>query len=131
MTEPRRFQSPTGRIERRLPTQGLMEYKPNLPMTQLEQAKFDRQMALYYDAYLLAAEERVVASYAQADVDYTVDWWKRYQPDGMPVLVNKLRGRANQTLFSLNELIHPETVQAMSVDPGLEQPLGGWCGCVR
>jgi len=43
---------------------------------------------------------------------------------GQPVLVNKLRGRATQTLFSLNDLIHPETIEAMTPEtPG--------CGCVR
>lgn len=97
----------------------LTEYKP---MDPTQRAIFDRQMALYYDAYMAAPEERVVASYAQRDADFSMTWWRRFA--GEPVLVNKLRGRANQTLFSLNELIHPETIAAMTPEsPG--------CGCVR
>lgn len=67
-------------------------------------------------------EEKALANYARADAEYTMAWWRRHA--GEPVLVNKLRGRANQTLFSLNELIHPETIAAMTLQsPG--------CGCVR
>lgn len=115
----------------------LTEYKPNLPMEPRQRAIFDRQMALYYDAYVGAAEQRVVASYALRDVDFTMEWWKRFA--GEPVLVNKLRGRATQTLFSLNYLVHPETIAAMTppTPTVTSQPLydDDWraygCGCVR
>jgi len=102
----------------------LVEWKPNLPMSDFDRAVFDRQMALYYDAYLAAPEQRVVASYARRDADFTMTWWKRFT--GEPVLVNKLRGRAQQAIFSLNDLIHPGTIERMTPEP---QTPG--CGCVR
>jgi hypothetical protein len=89
----------------------LVEWKPTLPMTDVDRAVFSRQMALYYDAYMTAAEERVVARYAQRDVDMTLGWWRRFC--GQPILVNKLRGRHN-AILELNDLIHPETLEKMA-----------------
>lgn len=80
-----------------------------------------------------------VAGYAERDVQWTMnqykDWYKTYVAPGPPVLINKFRGRAQQAIFTLNDLVHPSTIQAMSGPGVTSQPL--WddnprgCGCVR
>jgi hypothetical protein len=118
-----------------------IEPKTGIPTLQ-QWGAYKRQAALYAQA--LSAEIRhqypeplPAGDYALRDVDYTMTWWKRFT--GEPVLVNKLRGRAQQTIFSLNDLIHPGTIDAMTPTPPTvtSQPLydddcrAYGCGCVR
>lgn len=114
-----------------------LEYK--VPMPAMDRAMFERQMALYFDAYR-ECQPMPVGNYAEMDAEYTMQWWARHKAlSTQPVLVNKLRGRATQTLFSLNELIHPGTIERMTPKPPTvtSQPLydDDWraygCGCVR
>ena len=107
------------------------DIEPKTGIPTLEQwGAYKRQMALYFDAvmpqelYRAPIEPETLAGYARRDADLTMTWWQRFA--GEPVLVNKLRGRAQQAIFSLNDLIHPGTIDAMTPEP---QTPG--CGCVR
>lgn len=114
-------------------------FKLKMPMSNLDRAVFERQMALYFDVVIPTPDRELEATidypYPPRDVDFTMAWWREFI--GEPVLINKLRGRANQTLFSLNDLIHPETIELMT-PPKLRRgafPIHDWdapgCGCVR
>lgn len=127
MTTPKRFEfkpTPQGRSWQETRRQ-LAVYEHQMRLYREGFANPPQQIAL--DEYHAQVnypelETEALARYARADAEYTMTWWR--QNAGEPVLVNKLRGRANQTLFSLNDLIHPETIQAMTMNvPG--------CGCVR
>lgn len=119
-----------------------IEPKTGIP-TLAQWATYKRQMALYAEHLWQTTpepEEDPMADYAEGDARFTLEWWRKFPgPYGEPVLVNKLRGRAQQTIFSLNDLIHPDTVEKMTPKPPTvtSQPLydDDWraygCGCVR
>ena len=73
---------------------------------------FALQTQHYVDAYLRASAERPLPSYTQADMEYTLAWHKYYA--GKPVLVNKLRPKTQQIVLTLNDLIHTDTLAAMT-----------------
>jgi hypothetical protein len=111
MTEPRRFQSPTGRLEHKIPTMQDWGIRK-------------RQMALYAEALLgdpssrlisgalVEAEAAYVRRYSETDVAFNMSWWRRYIAS-QPVLINKLRGR-DKVIYELNDIIHPETLEKMA-----------------
>lgn len=120
MTEPKRFSSPTGRLVKH-------EYK--VP-TMMEWGTYKRQAEAYaqafFDAYretypMPVGDEVRPTPTIKTHHTVTMDWWRHFA--GEPVLINKLRGR-QKALFSFNDLIHPETIEAMT------PPTPG-CGCVR
>lgn len=119
MTEPRRFQSPTGRLMG-------TESKPKWVMQHKTPTMdaYRRQSALYaqalFEAYQLVQPAPMGKSYAAADVAFTMDWWQQFA--GKPVLVSRLRGR-DSVLLSLNQMIRPETLAAMT------PPTPRWCRC--
>ena len=50
-------------------------------------------------------------------MEYTLAWHKYYA--GKPVLVNKLRPKTQQIVLTLNDLIHTDTLAAMTRPLGL------------